>query len=290
MPRRQPIIPCELSNDVRTRIEAYTASLRKNAAKVGTHGLSEEEFWEAGIFHAAVEKLRGTQAAFIETKRKFIDTVLHFMQQQGEISGWEFVGGGERHDYEITMRGGRLCVIEAKGCLDGNNTNIFERPPNADEFLIWSLCQNPGSDPQHNAWSGIHTRLSAEIIHRRQRVDGLIIWDMLCATHGRPCPKLQINPRRSTQLGKKSVPPPCVYLFPRTLPDPRNNPHPTPWRLKDVRFLDALMRCFKGEPSDAVHVSIETRMHAASVERRTAYSRDGVDFATSDWTAVRRAR
>ena len=36
--------------------------------------------------------------------------------------------------------------------MDENNTNIFERPPHAHEFIIWSVCTNPGADPQHNAW------------------------------------------------------------------------------------------------------------------------------------------
>ncbi|MGH2137807.1 hypothetical protein, partial [Enterococcus faecalis] len=76
-------------------------------------------------------------------------------------------------DYTVALNSGKTAVIELKGCLDGNNTNIFERPPHANEFIIWSVCTNPGADPRRNAWSGIHTRLSAEIISRQQRVDGL---------------------------------------------------------------------------------------------------------------------
>jgi len=91
-------------------------------------------------------------------------------------------------------------VIEAKGCLDGDNTNIFQRPPDADEFIVWSLCQNPGADPRHNVWSGIHTRLSAEIIHRRQQVDGLIFRDMPCRTKARPCPKEEGKPSRFVEV------------------------------------------------------------------------------------------
>ena len=201
---RKAIIPCRLLDSTRDTVEEYAAALRQNAALIGDHGLSEDEFWEAGIFRSAIEKIRGTQAATTEHKQRFVSQVLDFLLHQGRIVEWRFSGAGERHDYEVLMPEGRLCVIETKGCLDGNNTNIFERPSNADEFIIWSLCQNPGSDPVHNAWSGIHTRLSAEIIHKRQRIDGVIIWDMLCNTAGRPCPKVQQDPTENHGIERKT--------------------------------------------------------------------------------------
>jgi hypothetical protein len=251
--------------------------------------MPEEDFWDSGLLQSAIERLRGSQSASTDKKRSFIADILSFMKTRGAITDWQFSGSGERHDYEVRMPDDRLCVIEAKGCLDGNNTNIFERPSNADEFIIWSLCQNPGSDPRHNAWSGIHTRLSAEIIHRKQRVDGLIIWDMLCGK-GRACPKLVADASRVTRISDRDVPPPCIYLFPRTIPDPRNNPRPQCWRLEDVKFLSALSQAFKGESSDVVDVHIETRMNAASIERRTIYVREGTEFSSSRWTKIKRAR
>ena len=78
----------------------------------------------------------------------------------------------------------RTAIIDVR-CLDGDNTKLFERPNSADEFVIWSLCTNVGADPRRNAGSGVHTRISAEIIARNQRVDGLVIWDMMCGTIGR---------------------------------------------------------------------------------------------------------
>jgi hypothetical protein len=290
MSATQPIIFCELSEETQRLIADYVNSLKQIAPSIGAHGMTEEDFWSSGLFQSAVERLRGTQSATTEKKRTFIADILRFMQAQGAITDWKFSGSGERHDYEVRMPGGWLCVIEAKGCLDGNNTNIFERPPNADEFIIWSLCQNPGSDPRHNAWSGIHTRLSAEIIHRRQRVDGLIIWDMVCGTKGRICPKLVANPSRAIITPDREVPPPCVYLFPRTIPDPRNNPQPKCWRLNEVKFLHALIQTFKGDNNDVVEVRIEARMSGTSVERRTVYVRDGQEISQSKWTKLKRAR
>ena len=223
-------------------------------------------------------------------KRSFVADVLGYLQEGGHIRDWRFAGADERHDYEVVLGDGRLCVIETKGCLDGNNTNIFERPQNADEFVLWSLCQNPGSDPAHNAWSGIHTRLSAEIIHRQQKVDGVIIWDMVCGTKGRPCPKIFSAESRCTSVGNRIVPPPCIYLFPRTIPDPRNNPVPPCHGLSEVGFLRILHSVFQGDEDDVVEVGIRVRMTGPDLERKTFYHRAGVLIRESQWTRFRRAR
>lgn len=252
--------------------------------------MSDEEFWESGIFRSAIERIRGTQAATTEAKRQFVSDILDYLQKRHAIAGWSFSGSGERHDYEVSMPNGRVCVIETKGCLDGNNTNIFERPPNAEEFVIWSLCQNPGSDPAHNAWSGIHTRLSAEIIHRQQVIDGVIIWDMLCNTTGRPCPKIEADPSRTTTVGRREVPPPCIYLLPKTVPDPRNNPTPRCHSLAEVSFLETLHREFSGDQGDIVEVQIACKMEDADIARKTTYTRAGQQFSESRWTKLKRAR
>lgn len=291
MAARAPIIPCALLPDTRARIDAYVEALRDAAPCIGAHGLNREEFWSSGIFRSAVEQLRGAQAAAMAEKRAFMGEIFDHLRNSGLIREWQFVGAGERHDYQVTMPSGRISVVETKGCLDGNNTNIFERPPQADEFIIWSLCQNPGSDPRHNAWSGIHTRLGAEVIHRRQRVDGLVIWDMVCGTAGRPCPKLVADAARATPVSAtRSVPPPCLYLFPRSIPDARNNPRPACWRLAEVQLLSALSRGFHGDAADVVRVKIEARIQGVNVQRRTRFFRDRVEIATSEWTSLRRAR
>jgi hypothetical protein len=180
--------------------------------------------------------------------------------------------------------------VEAKGCLDGANTNIFIRPPNAQEFVIWSLCQNAGADPRHNVWSGIHTRLSAEIIHEKKQVDGLVVWDMLCGTIGRPCPKVQGQPQRITAVGPYNVPPPCIYVFPRSIPDPRNNPRPQVWRLPQLGFLRALHNAFGGTVSEVTEVHIEASMKGADVTRATKLVRAGVTVFASEQTPIKRSR
>jgi len=283
------IIPCELLQEIGDRISAYAEALKTAGPEIGTHGITAQEFWESGIFHGAIEKLRGQQAAYTSVKRCFMADILSHLQDTGEIANWEFVGQGERHDYLITMPNGRISVVEAKGCMDGNNTNIFERPPNADEFIIWSLCQNPGADPKHNAWSGIHTRLGAEVIHRQQRVSGVVIWDMLCGTIGRPCPKLIADETRATIVNGRRVPPPCLYLFPRSIPDARNNPTPSSWELREVELLNALYTAFNCNAADVVEVRIEARMKGVDKQRKTRFFREGQELGSSKWTRIKRA-
>ncbi|MEW6302043.1 MAG: hypothetical protein AB1705_01135 [Verrucomicrobiota bacterium] len=283
------VIPCALLPETRERIEKYAAELKAAAPSIGTHGLPEGEFWSSGIFQSAIERLRGSQAASMSVKRDFLEEVLGYMNASGAIANYFFTGGGDRHDYQIEMHGGHRAVFEAKGCLDGNNTTIFQRPANADEFFIWSLCQNSGADPRHNAWSGIHTRLGGAILAESQRVDALVIWDMLCGTLARPCPKLLTAGRATKLASGRSVPPPCIYLFPRTKPDARNNQQPAVWRLEELPFINALARCFRCLPEEIVEVHIHTRMKEADVQRKTKLVRAGSTLIESNWTTLKRA-
>lgn len=221
-------------------------------------------------------------------KKEFVRLVLNHLVDMEEITDWEVAGNDNRHDYTVSFANGKVCCIETKGCLDGNNTNIFVRPPHADEFVIWSICSNPGSDPQHNVWSGIHTRLSAEIIERKEKVDGLAVWDWMCGTVGRPCPKRMEDPRRNTQLSNFSVPPPCIYLFPSTIPSPRNNPQPNPQSINSVMFLDALHRTFKGHESEIHDVYFSVSYSGAELVRTTKIVRNKEVVRESTPTPIRR--
>jgi hypothetical protein len=221
-------------------------------------------------------------------KRDFAQGVLNHMRDNGAITDWESAGDANRHDYRVALTNGRTAIIELKGCLDGNNTNIFERPPHAHEFVIWSVCTNPGADPRHNAWSGIHTRLSAEIISRNQQVDGLIVWDMVCGTVGRPCPKMSAQ-TAVTEVGTFLLPPPCIYLMPATVPHPRNNPHPKAQGIDDVQILNAFHTCFGGRNEDLNQVEFEVHYRDADIVRSTTVSRAGEVVHTSSPTPIRRS-
>ncbi|MBX3512064.1 MAG: hypothetical protein KF750_00600 [Xanthobacteraceae bacterium] len=283
------VIPCQLNETLQTKIREFAEILKTQAHTLGNHGLEESEFYNSGLFRGAIERIRGQFSATMREKREFVQQVLNHMQDAGHIGEWNVSGSENRHDYTITMPSGRTAVIELKGCLDGNNTNIFERPPHAHEFIIWSVCSNPGADPRLNAWSGIHTRLSAEIISRSQRVDGLLVWDWVCSTIGRPCPKLMgENDPRITTIGHYRLPPPCIYLFPSTIPSPRNNPSPAPQPLEDVEILKAFADCFNANPTDVNSVTFTVAHAEADTVRSTQVVRNGEVQRQSPMTAIRR--
>lgn len=282
------IIPCEHNKLLKQRIEEFADSLKIEAHKLGSHGLDEQEFYNSGLFRGAIERIRGQFSATMRDKREFATKVLNYMQDEKFIANWNPAGDANRHDYSVVLPSGRVAAIELKGCLDGNNTNIFERPPNAEEFIIWSVCTNPGADPRKNAWSGIHTRLSAEIISQEQRVDGVVVWDMACGTIGRPCPKLMLDPKRATAVGQFNLPPPCIYIFPATIPSPRNNPRPAPQSLENLQLLSAFHKCFGGRTEEVNYVSIEAANKGADIVRTTRVRRNGHVVRESGPTTIKR--
>ena len=283
----QPIVPCIADDGFRSRVDTF-AELLRTRAHLLTNDLSEADVYDTGLFNAAVERIRGQRSATMSGKREFMTRVLNFLQDRGHIASWVSSGAANRHDYTIGMPSGRTSVIEIKGCLDGNNTNIFTRPPHANEFVIWSLCQNAGADPRLNVRSGIHTRLSAEIMDRGQRVDGLVVWDFVCGTIGRPCPKVAIQGLPTTEVGPWALPPPCLYLFPPTIPAARNNPPPQPNQLGQVEIMAALANAF-GTPADDVnHVYFEVGVTGVETTRRTRIVRGGATVADLGPTPIRR--
>ena len=283
------VIPCERNQALRVKIEEFAETLKTEAHTLGDHGLDEQEFYNSGLFRGAIERLRGQFSATMREKRDFVRLALNHMQDNGFIADWESAGEANRHDYSVMLNSGRVAVIELKGCLDGNNTNIFERPPHAEEFIVWSVCTNPGADPRHNVWSGIHTRLSAEIVFREQRVDGVLVWDMVCGTIGRPCPKLVEDGTRATEVGPYILPPPCVYVLPATVPSPRNNPNPKAQALEKVELLQAFHECFGGQPEEVNFVDFAVEHRGADTVRTTTVRRGEQVQKASEATAIRRA-
>ena len=282
------VIPCQKNKGLTELIRDYAEVLKTEAHTLGTHGLDEKEFYTSGVFRGAIERVRGQFSATMRSKREFVRHVLNHMQDRGFIQDWESAGESNRHDYTVRMKTGRVSVVELKGCLDGNNTTIFERPAHAHEFIIWSLCTNPGADPRKNAWSGIHTRLSADLIERDQRVDGLIIWDMVCGTVGRPCPKLSELRERMTAVAHYMLPPACIYIFPATIASPRNNPFPKAQSLEDVQLLKAFHECFQGNDEEVNYVDFEVMHREAETVRKTRIRRGDVVAQESEMTPIRR--
>ncbi|MBN8974438.1 MAG: hypothetical protein J0H51_20810 [Rhizobiales bacterium] len=280
------VIPCQQNKGLKEQIERFAEVLKTEAHRLGDHGLEERDFYNSGLFRGAIERVRGQFSATTSSKREFVQHVLNHMQDRGFISDWDRTEGANRNDYRVRLPNNRVAVIDLKGCLDGNNTNIFERPSDADEFIIWSVCTNIGANPRRNAWSGIHTRLSAEVIARNQRVDGVVIWDMVCGTLGRPCPKLA-DATRMTDIGPFRTPPPCIYVFPSHVPN-QANPSVLARQLADVGMLDAFHQCFLGQDSEVNFVDFDIEMTGNEILRRTAIRRASAVQQESEMTPIRR--
>lgn len=138
------VIPCEKNKELRAAITRFADALKTEAHKLGDHGLTEAEFYQSPLLRGAIEQMRGEFSATMRGKREFVQHVLNHMEDGGFIGSWDRAKRGARNDYRVQLKSGRSAVIDLKGCLDGNNTNIFERPKEADEFVIWSLCTNAG--------------------------------------------------------------------------------------------------------------------------------------------------
>jgi len=224
------------------------------------------------LLRAAIESLRGTSAATTSEKSRFIEAVLERGVHDGVFSTWSFVGTQGRQDYRVELPGGKLVGIEAKGCPDGNNTNIWDRPGWADEFVVWCMCpQSLANPPGKGVWSGIATRLLMKMTAERTVVDAFIFFDGRCGSELRTCPKSHgiANLRTAAtdiaaQIGRDGLlPPPCIYLFPRSYPHVQNNPHPSVRTLNDSKFSRALLTLF-GVPQEEQ----ATHVHEAAIEAR----------------------
>jgi len=126
------------------------------------------------------------------------------------------------------------------------------------------------------------------MIDRDQRIDGLVVWDYVCGTVGRPCPKLVEAPGRLIELGPYRLPPPCIYMFPSSVPAPRNNAAPKPQQVGSVGILDAMHRCFGGRDEEVHSVFFEARYEGADLQRKTRIERNGALMRESGFTSIKR--
>jgi len=258
------------------------------------------------LLRAAIESLRGTASATTSDKRHFLETILQFGAAQGVFGAWSFVGTENRQDYRVALPDGTAVSIEAKGCPDGNNMTIWDRPGWADEFIVWSMCpESLAHDPGKGLWSGIATRLIPKLAAERTVVDALVFWDGRCGSEMRRCPKafgIDGALRAAAtdipgQDGRQWLPPPCIYLFPQAPPVVRNNPNPRTHTLRTCRFADALLALFQvpeGRRQAYVHsASVQSRGTARGTQIKvTAVSRSWPDGEAREvagkWKAVRR--
>lgn len=282
---RRPVdaLPCRHDLDV-AEVDSAIALLRELPAEaadaLADRGIPTDD-WDM-LLRAAVESMRGTFAATTSDKERFIEAVLDYGVEEGALCDWQFVGTANRQDYRVELPDGVSVCIEAKGCPDGNNTTIWERPTWADEFVVWFLCpESLVKDPGKGVWSGIATRLMPKIASDRTVVDAVMFWDGRCGSARRRCPKQHgvVGPlrKRATDIAAQSdrpdwLPPPCVYLMPSTAPHLRNNQAPRVHSIDSCRFAQAMLALFE-VPRDEMpayvheaHISIEGTAKGSEIE------------------------
>ena len=284
-----PIIPCDEHDDgeFAHQVADFAEALRTQAHEIGDHGLGEVDFYASGILRQAIEEIRGGYAAALGQKRGFMELVLNHMQDEGHIAEWDRLQD-RPYGSRVTMPAGNVTVIEGKGCLDGNNTTLFERPEYADEFIIWSICANRGSDLGKGVRSGIHSRLGVDSIVRQRVVDGVVVWDWACGTATRPCPKVANAQQRRTEIGPYQLPPPCIYVLPGDPPHLEHNPNAEAQALGDVGLLTALHECFGGADGEVNSVGFDLEPRNGAIYRRTTITRDGAEAYRSRFNRIRR--
>lgn len=63
------VIPCKQNKELKDKIEEYADTLKTEAHKLGSHGLSESEFYNSGLFRGAIERVRGQFSATMREKK-----------------------------------------------------------------------------------------------------------------------------------------------------------------------------------------------------------------------------
>ncbi len=83
-----PVIPCEKRPALKEQIESFAEALKTEAHKIGSHGLSEEEFYRSDLLAGAIQRIRGQYSATMHEKRDFVARVLRHMEDSGYIKEW----------------------------------------------------------------------------------------------------------------------------------------------------------------------------------------------------------
>lgn len=248
------VVPCRhtASRELIARTKGSLQALPQLAPElIDDLGITPEE-WPA-LLRSAVESMRGTASATTKNKSQFTIAILDHCLERGLITSWEVTGSSRRDDYRVVLDDGTRVAIEAKGCPDGNNTTIWDRPSWADEFIVWSQCPDSlVNHPGQGVWSGLATRLLPKVAAEKEVVDAFVFWDARCGSEERICPKNfgQYGIRAAAtdianQPGKTDwIPPPCIYLMPRSAPTLLGNPEPVLHTLSTNRFATMLLKAF----------------------------------------------
>lgn len=304
-PAREDSLPCRhlFDKEMADKLRTLLLGLDKTSPTLlKSQGIDPSQY--PLLFNAAIQSIRGTVSAESGDKKRFLEAILDHMESAKIITRWAFEGSAGRNDYRVELPRGRSIAIEMKGCPDGNNMTIWERPAWADEFIVWSQCPDSlSAQPGRGVWSGISTRLIPRMIVEQSLVDAMIFFDGRCGSDIRRCPKAYGVPgnlrSKSTDISGEGssahLPPPCIFLFPRTLPHVRSNPAPPIHDLTTCKFAAAILSAFQVPASAArseVHwVKLELKLDKAGEYRRTSIG-TGLDNpeprVVGGWEKIRR--
>jgi len=254
--KKEEVLPCRhiIDREAVFRLQRLLPRLARVAPKLlAEENIPTDENEYQLLYRVAVETVRGEFSAAVGEKKRFTEAILDYLKTRQLIRQWIAKGSKRRQDYLVELKDGYKICIEAKGAGDGNNLTIWERPSWADEFVIWS--QNPHSlkhEPGAGVWSALSIRLFPKILVEKQNVDAFVFFDGRCGSSIRRCPKkfgIEGELRSDAtdipgQDDRKWLPPPSIYLMPRRVVHPEDNPKPPVHTTDSCRFAAVLLKAF----------------------------------------------
>ena len=240
---KMPILPCQHDAGAIKQIEPTKHLLTKmdeeHPEVLKGAGVDPRDYHGKLVFRSAVESIRGTYiASSLPQRHGMVADTLSRVESKGAIEGFEPMGAKARYDFVVYFsKSPKVCAaLEVKGG-EGNSVNISDRPPWAEEFVVW--CHLDGAivnQPEHGAGQIIFNRITNELVTRGKRVDAVMVKDAICGTSLRPCPKYSgsMNPRSIA---------PDVFLFPQSQPT-SSVPSPPVHTEKTLRLPFAILDSF----------------------------------------------
>ncbi len=262
-----PILPCTHDATALAQIDPTIDLLRnmdRNHPEVlRAEGIQPEDYHPKRVFRSAVEIIRGSFIASSVTQRQgMVNTVLARLQAEGRIAGFERTGRGVRHDFTIVLtEAPRVCAaLEVKGG-EGISVTVTERPPWAQEFLVWShLDGSVSNQPSQGVRSIIVNRLANNLFKRGKIVDAVLFKDQLCGSALRRCPKY------AEEVDNGEIAP-DIFLMPQEQPTPQQ-PSPQTHRIESLYLPGMILDSFGVRAEDREKHIWYVEIHMASVTKR----------------------
>ncbi|MGH9325845.1 MAG: hypothetical protein ACRD2B_04050 [Terriglobia bacterium] len=226
-------------------------------------GVVPEDYHPKRIFRSAVETIRGSFIASSLTQRhQMVAGVLSRLVANRKIAAFEPTQKATRHDFTIilTDRPRVAAALDVKGG-EGNSITITERPPWAQEFVMW--CHLDGSiinQPSQGVHSIVVNRLANDLMRRGKLVDAIFFKDQLCGSPLRRCPKY----RGSVENDQIS---PDVFLMPRERPTPQQ-PFPRTHSPESLYLPEMVLDIFGVSRRDHPKHIWLVEIHLVSVTKR----------------------